>query len=494
MTQTKVRATADVATGRAVGPSVFTRKGDFWLFCLAIVILKFLLLALDSSPKFYLGDSISYLWTSLTGWIPDDRSYFYGFVIRWTSVYTHSLTSLLIFQAFLGCTVAIIVTWICRVIVDLPEKVAYLFGFLCAIDPLQIVWERYIMTETCSLFFYALVLWQSFVYVRDRRIANLVLIQLLSVMTIGFRMVFLIPIEAMAVALPVIAFLWPRERDEFAQVRWVQRFQFVRRRLFWQHLLVSVFALFLFDQAYQRAYGFLTHREPAHLHASGYFLLAICAPALQPRDASDPRLAKIIEQGGEFGLGNFDLRNDQRFIAGHLIDRWRHAEPNRIKSQKIASQTAINAIRRHPGAFVGFAARTYLILLQQTKRFAKWDLNPDGKLGEQQLAYLAEHFHWTGPADVGSEPWSPLQLYYLAATPWFLVPLLSPLLALGLLFIARNKAHAWLLFLHTVVLFAVTLLFSTGPFTRYFQPLSLLTLLIMAVTMRPFLRSGPAVL
>ncbi|HEY6207266.1 MAG TPA: hypothetical protein VIW21_14005, partial [Chthoniobacterales bacterium] len=82
MTQTKVRATADVATGRAVGPSVFTRKGDFWLFCLAIVILKFLLLALDSSPKFYLGDSISYLWTSLTGWIPDDRSYFYGFVIR----------------------------------------------------------------------------------------------------------------------------------------------------------------------------------------------------------------------------------------------------------------------------------------------------------------------------------------------------------------------------------------------------------------------------
>jgi hypothetical protein len=475
-------------------PRFFGRGNTCWIFCLAVVVLKFLLLAIDSSPKFYLGDSISYIWTALTGWIPDDRSYFYGFVIRWTSLWTHSLLSLLIFQVSLACIIAVTVAWICRVIVDLPEKGAYLFGFLCAIDPLQVVWERYIMTETCSLFFYLFVLQQSFVYLRNRRIINLVIVQLLSVMTIGFRMVFLIPVQVMAVALPVFAFLCPHESDQATRDEGLQRFQFFRQRVFWQHLLASVVALLLFDQAYQRTYGFLTHREPDHLHASGYFLLALCAPSLQPQDATDPRLASIIEQGDQFGLRNFDLRNDQRFIAGHLIDRWRHAEPNRVKSQKIASQTAINAIRHHPGAFVGFAARTYLILLQQTKRFAKWDLNPDGKLGEQQLAYLAERFHWTGPADVGSEPWSPLQLYYLAATPWFLVPLLSPLLALGLLFIARNKAHAWLLFLHTVVLFAVTLLFSTGPFTRYFQPLSLVTLLILAVGVRPFLRSGPAVL
>lgn len=463
-----------------------THGTDWWLFCFGVVVLKFLLLALDSSPKFYLGDSISYIWTALTGWMPDDRSYFYGFVIRWTSLWTHSLLSLLIFQVSLGCIVVIIVAWICSVIVDLPQTLAYFFGFLCAIDPLQIIWERYIMTETCSLFFYAFVLQQSFVYLRDRRIINLVIVQLLSVMTIGFRMVFLIPVQVMAVALPVLAFLCPSESDQAPLDETLQRLQFFRRQIFWRHLVVSVVALLLFDQTYQRAYGFLTHREPAHLHASGYFLLAMCAPSLQPQDAADPRLAHIIEQGDQFALRDFAHRNDQRFIAGYLIDRWRHVEPNRTKSNKIAMKTALNAIRRDPIAFIGFAARTYLVLLGQTKRFAQWDLNPDGKLKEAELRYLAERFHWTGPANVGSEPWSLLQLYYLAATPWFLVPMLSPVLALGLLFVVRNRGLAWLLFLHTILLFAVTLLFSTGPFTRYFQPLSLLTLLILAVAVQSF--------
>src|SRR5712691_2911245 len=77
-------------------------ESNWWLFCFAIVVLKFVLLAVDSSPKFYLGDSISYIWTALSGWIPDDCSYFYGFVIRWTAVWAGSLTSLLIVQVFLG--------------------------------------------------------------------------------------------------------------------------------------------------------------------------------------------------------------------------------------------------------------------------------------------------------------------------------------------------------------------------------------------------------
>ena len=463
---------------------------EWWLFCLLIVVVKFLLLALDSSPKFYLGDSNSYIWTALTGWIPDDRSYFYGFVIRWSSLWTHSLGSLMVLQAFLGCIVAVTVGWICRRIVDLPERLAYLLGLLCAIDPLEMTWERYILTETCSLFFYAIVLQQSFLYLRDRRFTTLVLIQLLAVIAFGFRMVFLIPLQVMAVVLPLIAFFCRSESDPAVPPARLARLQILRRPIFWRHLGVAIVAMFLFDQIYQRAYGSLTHRPPAHLHASGYFLLALCAPALQPQDATDPRLAKIIEQGEEFGLRNFDLRNDQRFITGHLIDRWRHAEPNRNKATRIATQTALNAIRRDPGAFIGFAARTYLILLRQTKRFAEWDLNPDGTLRAEQLKFLAERFHWVGPAEVGSEPRTFTQSYYLMATPWFFMPMLSPLLAMVLRFVARNKAHVWLLFMHASLLLAITFLFSTGPFTRYLQPLSLLTILIIAVALKSFLDRG----
>src|SRR6476660_3932769 len=138
-------------------------QAKWWLFCLAIVVFKLLLLAIDPLPKLYLGDSISYLYTALSGWIPEDRSFFYGYLIQWLCLRAQSLTPLLIAQIFLGASVAVIVAWICRVIFSLSEKLSYLFGFLCASDPLQVAWGRYVMTETWSLFFYALMLQQSFI-------------------------------------------------------------------------------------------------------------------------------------------------------------------------------------------------------------------------------------------------------------------------------------------------------------------------------------------
>ena len=131
---------------------------SWWLFCLAVLALKFLLLGLDPPPKLYLGDSLSYLETAISGWMPGQRSFVYGYVIRWTSLWTGSLTSLLILQVFLSIVIAIIVAWICRAIFDLPETLSYLFGFLCSIDPLQLAWERYVIW-TCSLFF--MVSWCS---------------------------------------------------------------------------------------------------------------------------------------------------------------------------------------------------------------------------------------------------------------------------------------------------------------------------------------------
>jgi hypothetical protein len=462
---------------------VFSGANTWWLFCLAIVFLKFLLLAVDPTPKFYLGDSMSYIWSALKGWIPGDRSYFYGYVIRWVSLWTWNLASLLIAQAFLGAMIAITVAWICRTIFKVTDRLAYLFGFLCAIDPLQLIWERYVMTETFSLFFYALVLQQSFVYLRDRRLTTLVLIQFLSVITIGFRVVFLVVAQVLAVALPLIAFFPSRNTSE--NIPWTARLEFLRRTRFWQHLVTSVVAMFLLDQGYKHAYGLLSHREPAHLHGSGYFLLATWAPAIQPEDATDPRLAKIIEQGDEYELRDFWRRAGQRWDAGRLIDRWRRAEPDQRKSTSVALQTALNALRRDPAAVIGIAVKEYFVFWQgyQMKDFARWDLGA-GILQDSELKLLAERFHWAGRADIRAEPQTFTKWYFGAAWPYYFVPLLSPLLAFVLLFVARSKANAWLLFIHTEVLFAVTMLFSIAPIIRYLQPISLLMLLNIALTVK----------
>ena len=429
---------------------------------------------------------MAYIWTALSGSIPADRSYFYGFVIRWLSLWNASLVPLLIVQTLLGAAIAIIVGWICWRIFGLPEKIAYLFGFLCAIDPLQLTWERYVMTETFSLFFYALVLQQSFVYLRDRRLTTLLVIQVLSIITIGFRIVFLFVVQPMAVALPLIAFLSQSKRFELATGARPGLFHFLKRPVFWQHLAASVIALVLLDQGYKYACGFLSHREPAHLHASGYFLLASWAPALQAQDATDSRLAGIIEHGSEFALRDFSSRGKQRFAAGYLVDRWRRAEPDRRKSNEIATETALNALKRNPAAVIDLGTQTYLAFWRgDMKHFLQWDLGV-GTLKDSERRFLAERFHWTGRADVATEPQTFTKWYYVAASPYYFLLLLSPLLSLALLFVATDKPKAWLLFLHAVTMFAVILLLSVGSYMRYFQPISFLILLSIALAVKSY--------
>src|ERR1700675_4027001 len=118
---------------------------QWWLFCLFIVSLKIFLLALDPLPKMFIGDSACYISTALIGWIPDDRSYFYGYVIRWVALSTESLTSLLLLQSFISALTALLLAYTCRSLFGLSARGSYIIGFICALDPFQLVWESYVM-------------------------------------------------------------------------------------------------------------------------------------------------------------------------------------------------------------------------------------------------------------------------------------------------------------------------------------------------------------
>jgi len=90
-------------------------------------------------------------------------------------------------------------------------------------------------------------------------------------------------------------------------------------------------------------------------------------------------------------------------------------------------------------------------------------------------------------ADLPSKPNTIIRRYYVSASPYYLVLLLSPLLSFLLLFIARNKGQALLLFVHTAVVFAGTFLLCFLPVVRLLQPLSLLTLLSLALAVKSVL-------
>ena len=152
-----------------------------------------------------------------------------------------------------------------------------MFGFLCVIDPLQLLWERYVMTEAISLCLYAFVVYHSLLYLRDRRLRDLAIVQAASVLLIGFRMSFLLQVQISTVVLPLIAFAPDvlkrlRRRSTADASRWSAV------RVCGGHLLVSVMLLFVLHTGYKRANGWVSQREPAYLYTTGVTILAFWSP------------------------------------------------------------------------------------------------------------------------------------------------------------------------------------------------------------------------
>ena len=453
----------------------------WWLFCALIFAVKLLLLWLDSTPKLYMGDSSSYIHTALTGSIPSDRSYFYGYLVRWLAVWPHSFTPLLIAQALASGATAIVFALVCSRFFGMPKRLSFLFGSLCALDPCQLVWERYVMTESFSLLVYVLVLYWSLAYLRDRRLWQLAVIQALSVLLIGFRMSFLPVVLACTILLPLIAFarcVFPalRKRSE------AQAAEAGVLTIGLMHVIASITMMFVMHDAYRYANGWLSKREPAYLHDSGTHLAAVWAPALEPSDATDTRFHDLIANGHEFRIEDPTLRNAQHFGEGFLIDRWRKIEKKRRKRDRIARETAMNALRRRPLQIAGLALKTYMGYwdIASIQSYAREDLGY-GELSDEQLKVFVEKFRFTTVKVLPAQPFSLLQQYFLSGWPYYFIVVVSPLTCALATWASRQRTYVFLLFIHASILMVVIIALSPQASVRYLQPVSMLTLLSIAI-------------
>ena len=472
----KIEATAPQSL---CGGAASAAANVWWRFCGLILAIKLLLLWLDPTPKLFMGDSWSYLRTALVGSIPGDRSYFYGYLIRCLAIWPHSFTPLLVVQALASGATAIVFALICSRFFRMSNRISFVFGLISALDPCQLVWERYVMTETFSLFVYVLVLYWSLVYLRDRRIWQLAVVQALSVVLIGFRMSYLLVVLACTILLPLIAFA-------LAPMRAVRN-QSDTRRLSslttgFAHVVASLAIMLLMHGVYKQAYGKLRKREPAYLHDSGAHLVSVWAPALEADDATDPRFRELIAEGDKFNLKDLRLRNVQHFGKGFLIDRWRQIENNREKSDRIAKETAINALRHRMLQIVGLATQTYMGYwgIASIQACAREDLGY-GELTEKQVKVLAEKFRFMTAKLLPSQPFSLLQRYFLAGWPYYFIVVVSPLMCALATWVSRQRTFAFLLFIHASILMVVITALSPQPCIRYLQPVSLLTLLSIGI-------------
>jgi hypothetical protein len=234
--------------------------------------------------------------------------------------------------------------------------------------------------------------------------------------------------------------------------------------------------------AYKYANGWLSEREPAYLYYSGAHLAAVWAPALEPLDASDPRFGDLIANGHQIKIKNLRLRNAQRFGRGLLIDRWYGIEKDPRKNDRVARETAINALRRRPVEIAGLAVQTYMGYwnLGSVRRYARTDLGY-GTVTDEQVKTLAEKFGFQTGKRLPAQPFSLLQRYFLEAWPYYFIVVVSPLVCAFATWLCRDRASALLLFIHASILMVVVTVLSPQACIRYLQPVSVLTLLSIAI-------------
>ena len=240
--------------------------------------------------------------------------------------------------------------------------------------------------------------------------------------------------------------------------------------------------MFVMHGAYKYANGALSNREPAYLYDAGAHLAAVWAPALEPSDATDSRFRDLIANGHQFKIKDLHLRNHQQYFPGLLMDRWREIEKDPRKNDRVTRETAINALRHRPLEIVGLAVKTYMEYWNPESiwRYARTDLGYGG-LSDAQILMLAEKFGFQTVKRLPAQPYSLLQEYFLAGLSYYFIVVVSPLLCASATWLSRDRAFALLLFIHASILMVVVTALSPQPCIRYLQPVSVLTLLSIAI-------------
>ena len=339
------------------------------------------------------------------------------------------------------------------------------------------------MTETLSLFFYLLVLYSAFLYLRDRRLSLLVLVHVFGVVVIGFRMSFLLVTQLNAVLLPFVAFL-PIMIDSLkGRLSWPARLQ--TARVAGTHFVVSVLAMLALHAGYKHLNGWLGYTEPTYLRAAGSQVLAAWAPVIVPEDAPDPRLAEIIRHGDEYRIKDLTMRNSQRYQRGFLFDRWGEVEKDAGRFHQVAKQTALNALRRNPLQVFGLGWRTFSAYwnLKDLRDYARHDLG-HVDLTPDLVVSLAERFHYSTGLKIKGAPPSLLQRYFVASVPYCYVVLLSPIWGWVIFYRNRNWQFALFLLLQLGIILSMNMIFSVAPSVRYLHPASVLTLICCGLLLR----------
>ncbi len=300
------------------------------VFVATSLLLKLALLLVDPQPRFYLGDSESYLATSLTGHIPRDRSWLYGFFAVGVTKASHGLGALLGLKTLAGVWVSASVGALATLRFGVSRRLGGILVIATSLEPMALYYERSVLTESFGLAFF----WSATILLLRMAdhptFVGAVGLASATLLAVALRTAFVPHALMVVVTCLGLAFgAWTRSAPCRAE-------------------LTAVVLVLVGLRGYAMVSGALVHTEPAINPRSGAFLAGLFAPILQATDFDglglrDPAALLAAARTQEPWRRNEQTFNDDGLFA--LIERevgdWRSAN-------RITREAAGHAVRRDP--------------------------------------------------------------------------------------------------------------------------------------------------
>lgn len=308
----------------------------------ALCALKLAVLGIDPTLRFFLGDSASYLHTALTGWIPPDRSFLYGWILRASAVASHRLMAIALLQSLFGVATACLLFAIARHDLALGRRTSAALALLLALEPAQLFYERMLMAESAGTLCFVAMIAAGLAWLRRPHWLWPGLWALAGILAVALRMSLLPVVLGFALLPPLVA----RLADSPA-LPW---------RRFATHLALAALATLCAHKGYQHLYGRLAPSRPDYMADSGYFRLGLVAPLVTPAQVARVGLPPdLLDRVGP-PLHDPAAREAQIWSEDGLIARVREAAG--AGGNRAARKLAAYALRDDPLGLVRMGAST----------------------------------------------------------------------------------------------------------------------------------------
>lgn len=456
----------------------------FLVLFAAAVALRLALLAADAHPRFFFGDSESYLATRFGRWIPPDRSWLYGLAASWLADTTTRLATLLVLQTLLtAAAVALVGNALLRA--GLAAGPVALLLLLASLEPLGLYYDRAVLTDSPGAALLAAGLATALVALRRGSPRLAACAGALLAGAVAMRTALLPPV-LWAVLIAAGIAIWPGSQAPAE-----------RRHRMRRSGIALALAAFAGLAAYAVATGKVTGRPTSFNPNGGFFLLGAVAPIVEPADfatTEHPAPKALLDATRH---RQRDLRNAQLYGPGELVDRLKRDFGDERKASRAAGTAARAAVIRDPAGFLGLVlaqAGEYLTPGLYREQIAVW-AGLDAPIPPRLVAELRQRVRDTPAPESVAAPslalaWLQHALLLFPLMAW--CALVLPLLCVLRMPFADPRKRVGLLLVAgaTASYIAGVFAFSAEMVPRYLLPLTLLLTLGAGCLLASFRRRG----